>query len=132
MSSAVKTRLDKWLWYARFFKSRTLAAKQINAGKIRINRKLARKARAPVQSGDVLTFAQGSHIRVIKVVALGERRGPAIEARKLYKDLEPHESTNSNPKLPSAAARDTGTGRPTKKQRRAIDRLKGWFGIEWK
>ena len=132
MSSVVKTRLDKWLWHARFFKSRTFAAKQINAGKIRINRKLAKQAKASVQSGDVLTFAQGSHIRVIKVVALGKRRGPAIEARALYEDLEPPASLNSNLKPTPAAARDAGSGRPTKKQRRAIDRLRAWFGIELK
>lgn len=125
-----KLRLDKWLWHARFFKSRTLAAKQITAGKFRINRQIVKKARAEVRAGDVLTFPQGPHIKVVEVVALGNRRGPATEARMLYQDLNPPQPKKTEPAPPPAAARDPGAGRPTKKQRRAIDRLKAWFGFE--
>ncbi|MEN3950136.1 RNA-binding S4 domain-containing protein [Iodidimonas sp. SYSU 1G8] len=82
-------RVDKWLWYARFYKSRSLAAKHIQAGDIRVNRQRISKASAILRIGDVLTFAQGDLIRVIEVVALGERRGPAPEARALYHDLAP-------------------------------------------
>jgi ribosome-associated heat shock protein Hsp15 len=82
-------RVDKWLWYARFYKSRSLAAKHIQAGDIRVNRQRISKASAILKIGDVLTFAQGDLIRVIEVVALGERRGPAPEARDLYHDLAP-------------------------------------------
>ncbi|MFI4988368.1 MAG: RNA-binding S4 domain-containing protein, partial [Alphaproteobacteria bacterium] len=85
-------RLDKWLWYARFFKSRSLAARLCAAGKIRRNRTPVSKAHQAVKPGDVLTFPQGSHIRVVKVLALGERRGPAEEARLLYEDLAPVEA----------------------------------------
>lgn len=80
-------RLDKWLWQARFFKTRTLAATVTSKGKVRINRMLVTKPHYKVRPGDVLTFAQGREIRVIRVVALGERRGPAPEARTLYEDI---------------------------------------------
>ncbi|MGI9498649.1 MAG: RNA-binding S4 domain-containing protein, partial [Geminicoccaceae bacterium] len=70
-------RLDKWLWQARFFKTRSLAATVASKGKVRINRMLVTKPHYKVRPGDVLTFAQGRDIRVIRVVALGERRGPA-------------------------------------------------------
>ncbi|HAA92100.1 MAG TPA: RNA-binding protein S4 [Rhodospirillaceae bacterium] len=122
-----KLRVDKWLWHARFFKSRTLAAKQIAAGKFRINRQVIKKPRAEVRAGDVLTFPQGPHIRVIEVIALGSRRGPATEARTLYEDLDPPGEKKSSPTPPPVAPRDPGAGRPTKKHRRAIDRLKAWL-----
>ena len=80
-------RLDKWLWQARFFKTRSLAAAVANKGKIRINRMLVTKPHYKVRPGDVLTFAQGSDIRVVRIMALGERRGPAPEARTLYEDI---------------------------------------------
>jgi ribosome-associated heat shock protein Hsp15 len=80
-------RVDKWLWYARFFKSRSLAAKHVQAGEIRVNRQRISKASAVLKVGDVLTFPVGDTIRVIEVAALGERRGPAPEARALYHDL---------------------------------------------
>ena len=132
MNTTEKIRLDKWLWYARFFKSRTVSAKQINSGKIRVNQKPIKKAKELVHLGDVLTFAQGAHIRVIEIVALGIRRGSAPEARELYKDLDPPEARTSGPRPLPAAARDPGAGRPTKKHRRAVDRLKAWFGIALK
>ncbi len=117
-------RADKWLWYARFFKTRSIATKACNAGKVRIGGNGVSKAHSKVKVGDVLTFAQGRHIRVIKVLALAGRRGPAPEARKLYEDLKPPEVAN---RLPRAAApgRSEGSGRPTKRDRRAIVRLIG-------
>ncbi|MFI4988636.1 MAG: RNA-binding S4 domain-containing protein [Alphaproteobacteria bacterium] len=118
-------RLDKWLWYARFFKSRSLASRLCAAGKIRRNRTPVTKAHQAVKPGDVLTFPQASHIRVVKVLALGERRGPAEEARLLYEDLAPVEApSGSKPAAPPVAERERGSGRPTKQQRRATDRLK--------
>jgi ribosome-associated heat shock protein Hsp15 len=95
-------RIDKWLWYARFFKSRSLAAKFVMKGKIRINRQRIKKASVTLKEGDVLTFALGPHIRVIEIVALGDRRGPAPEAQTLYLDLEapPHADANA-PNQPS-------------------------------
>jgi ribosome-associated heat shock protein Hsp15 len=123
--SAARLRIDKWLWHARFFKSRTLAAKSVGAGQVRVNRKVVRKANHAVQPGDVLTFALGPHIRVIEIAALGVRRGPAGEAQALYTDLDPPRSRDSSaPRLPVAGARLPGSGRPTKRDRRALDRLK--------
>ncbi|WP_193217565.1 RNA-binding S4 domain-containing protein [Roseobacter sp. TSBP12] len=82
-------RLDKWLWYARFFKTRSLAAKIVTGGHVRVNSNKVSKAATTVGAGDVLTFAQGNHIRVVKLVACGTRRGPAPEAQALYEDLSP-------------------------------------------
>ncbi len=84
-----KLRLDKWLWQARFFKSRALAADLVESGHCRINGNRIQKAGHGVGPGDVLTFAQGDRIRVIRVVTLGLRRGPAAEAQALYLDLDP-------------------------------------------
>jgi len=81
-------RLDKWLWQARFFKTRTLAAKIAERRKVRINRTLVTKPHYRVRPGDVLTFPQGREIRVVRILALGIRRGPAPEARMLYEDIE--------------------------------------------
>ena len=125
-SAPGRLRVDKWLWHARFFKSRTLAAKLVAGGGLRVNRQVVGKPHFTVQPGDVLTFPAGPHIRVVEVVALGERRGPAPEAQRLYRDLDPprHERRAEPP-----PGRDPGTGRSTKKQRRATDRLKtpvGW------
>jgi ribosome-associated heat shock protein Hsp15 len=80
-------RLDKWLWHARFFKTRALSAEMIIAGKIRVNTARVRKPASPVRIGDGLTIVQGAEVRTVRVTGLGERRGPAIEARELYVDL---------------------------------------------
>lgn len=117
-------RLDKWLWHARFFKSRTLATKRVVDGGIRVNRQRVGKANHPVRPGDVLTFPLGHHIRVIRVDVLGERRGPATEARTLYTDLDPPAAQPKDVSTPArVAARDRGAGRPTKRERRDLDRL---------
>ena len=81
-------RLDKWLWQARFFKSRSLSANAIEAGHVRLNAQIVLKTAQPLRPGDVLTFLQGSRIRVVRVLAPGLRRGPAAEAQQLYLDLD--------------------------------------------
>ncbi len=116
-------RLDKWLWRARFFKTRTLAAKLCNGGHVRSGGNAISKAHHQVRIGDVLTFAQGRYIRVVKVLALGARRGPASEARALYEDLKPPETSQAMPSTPSGR-RPAGAGRPTKRERRLIDQLR--------
>ncbi|MBM3568959.1 MAG: RNA-binding S4 domain-containing protein [Alphaproteobacteria bacterium] len=83
-------RLDKWLWQARFCKTRALAAKTVERGGIRRNGESTRKPHAQLRVGDVLTLAIGREVRVVKVLALGQRRGPASEARGLY-DLLGHD-----------------------------------------
>ena len=117
MADAPQTmRVDKWLWHARFFKTRTLATKLAAAGNIRINGQKQTRASATIRVGDVLTFPLNNHIRVIEVVALSTRRGPAPEAQALYIDREPPQP---KPRSEQVALRDSGAGRPTKKQRRA-------------
>ena len=118
-------RLDKWLWCARFFKSRSGAARFCDEGKLRVSGQLTHKAHYGLHPGDVLTFPLGPHIRVIKVTALASRRGPSAEARGLYEDLAPPEAQPPAPPADDVGRRDAGAGRPTKAERRAIDRLKG-------
>lgn len=90
-------RLDKWLWQARFFRSRPMACAVIAEGHLRVNGNRCLKPGYGVGSGDTLTFPQAGRIRLIRVVALGNRRGPAAEAQGLYLDLDPR------PDLPSDA-----------------------------
>ena len=111
-------RLDKWLWQARFFKTRTLAAKVVAAGHVRVNSVRTDRPAHRVGPGDTLTFPQAREIRVVRILALGTRRGPAAEAQGLYTDLTP----------PGGRPADTpaheGGGRPTKKDRRKLERMR--------
>lgn len=117
-------RADKWLWYARFFKTRTLASRVCAAGQLRVGGSVVSKAHSKLKVGDILTFPQGRHIRVVKIIALATRRGPAIEARELYEDLKPPAPANRLPRAQSIG-RSPGAGRPTKKDRRVLDKLTG-------
>jgi len=118
-------RLDKWLWFARFVKSRSLATKLVVDGRMRINGAPTQKAHYAVKMGDVLTFPLGRHIRVIKVLAIGVRRGPASEAQTLYEDLDPPRPTAATEAAaPPFEDRTRGTGRPTKRDGRRIAHLK--------
>ena len=113
MSAARDTiRLDKWLWQARFFKSRSIAAGVVTAGKVRLEGQPAVKPARAIGAGDVLTFQQARDVRIVKVLALGTRRGPAPEAQTLYEDMSPPKV--HVPKNPGFG----GKGRPTKKDRR--------------
>jgi ribosome-associated heat shock protein Hsp15 len=121
-----RLRIDKWLWQARFVKSRSLAATLAASGKLRVNGSHCTKAAQTVRPGDVLTFPQGRHVRVIRIEALGTRRGPAGEAATLYTDLDPpRPRASEEPPAPATpGAREPGEGRPTKRERREIDRLR--------
>ena len=79
-----KTRLDQWLWFARFAKSRSLAARLCTAGAVAINGAAARKPNQTVRVGDLVVVPQGGWLRTVRVLGLGLRRGPAAEARLLY------------------------------------------------
>jgi ribosome-associated heat shock protein Hsp15 len=116
-------RLDKWLWFARVVKSRTLAAGLVTGGKVRINRTRAEKPSQIVRKGDVLTISLGLRVRVLEVVAPGTRRGSPIEADALKIDLTPPRQRTAQPLAAPLATREPGTGRPTKRDRRRIDRL---------
>jgi ribosome-associated heat shock protein Hsp15 len=97
-----KLRLDKWLWQARFFKTRDLAAQTVGQGHLRINGNRCSKAGHGIGIGDVLTFPQGNRVRVVRVLALGLRRGPAAEAQDLYFDLDPVSPTEAEGPPPTA------------------------------
>lgn len=122
-----KERLDKFLFFARAIKSRTLAQKVIETGAIRVNSERTERSDHKVGAGDVLTMQLHGRVLVWRIVDPGTRRGPASEASTLYEDLSP-------PPLPKAelspydraiAERPAGSGRPTKKERRETDRLQG-------
>ncbi|BCG77843.1 RNA-binding protein S4 [Mesorhizobium sp. 113-3-3] len=121
-----RQRIDKWLFFSRAVKSRSLAAKLVVAGRVRINRDKAAQASDLVKPGDVLTITLDRRIFVWKVLGAGVRRGPAEEARTLYEDMSPP-PTPKGEALPDAipALREAGSGRPTKRERRQTDRLLG-------
>jgi ribosome-associated heat shock protein Hsp15 len=114
-------RVDKWLWAARFFKTRSLAAGACTGGKVDVNDEAAKPARL-VRAGDLVrvTLPRGRR-RIVKVVALDDRRGPAAAAQILYEDLTPPEPPRARQAPPPY--RDPGAGRPTKRERRDLDRL---------
>lgn len=115
-----KIRLDKWLWHARFFKTRALAAALVKGGHMRVNGVRSAKASHTVRAGDVLTFPQARAVRIVRIVALGQRRGPAPEAQALYEDLAPTRQGEDETSV-SPNPRYEGKGRPTKRDRRKLD-----------
>jgi ribosome-associated heat shock protein Hsp15 len=115
-------RIDKWLFYARIVKSRSLAAKLVQSGRVRINGSKIDQASRQVGENDVLTITLDRAVRVLKVVATGDRRGPFAEARLLYEDMSPEPSSNPASRPVAAAAREPGSGRPTKRERRQLDK----------
>jgi len=90
-------RLDAWLWCARFARTKALARRLVEGGRMRINRQPTGKSHARLRVGDVLTFPLGPHVRVVEVLALAGRRGPAPEARALYRDLAPPAAAHGAP-----------------------------------
>jgi ribosome-associated heat shock protein Hsp15 len=122
MTAAGRQRIDKWLFFSRALKSRSLAAKLVQSGRVRLNGEKLGQASDLVKPGDVLTITLDRRILIYKVLLPGVRRGPAEEARTLYEDLSPPSEKKDTPAL--APVRDAGAGRPTKKQRRETDRLR--------
>jgi ribosome-associated heat shock protein Hsp15 len=121
--SASTQRLDKWLWFARVIRTRTLAAGLVTDGRVRVNRERIVKPSQSVRPGDVITVSVGAHVRVLEIVAVGSRRGPPTEAQSLYRDLTPPKSADTSNLEATDGGRTQGAGRPTKRDRRAIDRL---------
>ena len=121
-----RQRIDKWLFFSRAVKSRSLAAKLVRRGRVRINRDKAAQASDLVKPGDVLTITLERRIFVWKVLGPGVRRGPAEEARTLYEDMSPPPAPKGEAVADAIPAlREAGSGRPTKKERRQTDRLLG-------
>ena len=118
-----KIRLDTWLWYARFYKSRSLSSKAILSGKLRVNANKIIKPASKVKINDILTINHVNMVRVIQVQSLGSRRGPASEAQQLYKDLSGDITGASNIKHVSEKPKKETNKRPTKKDRRILDKI---------
>ena len=116
-------RIDKWLWFARFFKNRTVSARIISQGKVRLNGKRISKPSTTLKKGDALTFSQGNILRLVKVVELGKRRGPFREAVSLYDEIEEKmyvdEAVFSN-QVPHVFPKKKIDSKPDKRQRRDI------------
>lgn len=119
-SALPSIRLDKWLWQARFFKTSSLCAKLISAGKVRVNGAAVSKPARAVSPNDVLTFSQEKDVRVIKILDCGVRRGPAPEAQLLYEDMAPIVRTPRDLSTEGKTPFSDRKGRPTKKDRRDI------------
>lgn len=121
-----KVRLDKWLWAARFFKTRSLAANAIETGKVEVNGERAKRAKQ-LQVGDAVSIRLGPFTHHVDVIGLSERRGPASEAAKLYAEtpegLKARELLRAQMKA-AAPAFGYDSGKPTKKDRRALERLR--------
>jgi ribosome-associated heat shock protein Hsp15 len=118
-------RLDKWLWFARVVKTRTQAAALVTEGQVRVNKARAEKPALAVKPGDILTIGVHGRVRILEVVMPGEKRGGAPEAALLFKDHSPPPPPRDRPVSEAPdGERDPGAGRPTKRDRRLIDRWK--------
>jgi ribosome-associated heat shock protein Hsp15 len=128
---AGRVRIDKWLWAARFFKTRSLAAEAIAAGKVEVNEERVKPAKL-IQIGDSISVRLGPYVHVVSVRGVSERRGPATVAATLYEETA--ESVAARAKLaeqlrmaPAAFVYEE-KGRPTKRDRREIDRFRDKHG----
>ena len=119
-TTLIKVRVDKWLWATRKFKTRTLAGKTCDTGHVKINGNAA-KASSKVKVGDEVRALTPGGAKILKVLALAEKRGPASFAVTLYEDLTPEQ-----PKEIAPPRVERGKGRPTKRDRRRFDRQRRW------
>jgi ribosome-associated heat shock protein Hsp15 len=126
MDDDATMRIDKWLWAARFFKTRGAAHLMVSSGRLKLDGDAMSKPHRNIRAGNVLTFPMGDKQRMIKVLKMAEKRGPAPEAALLYEDLAPPEpKTRASQGRPKPFEfRDPGSGRPTKRERRKMDQLK--------
>jgi ribosome-associated heat shock protein Hsp15 len=123
-----RVRLDKWLWAARFFKTRSLAVEAIDGGKVEVNGDRAKRAKQ-LQLGDEVRVRLGPYEHVVAVRGLSERRGPAVEAATLYEETAAsraaREATAERLRLGATLFQYEERGRPTKRDRREIERFRG-------
>ena len=124
-AESAKLRIDKWLWAARFFKTRSLAIAAIESGKVEVNETRVKPAKT-IDVGDKIGIRLGPYHFVVEVLALSDKRGPAPQAQKLYKETA--ESIKRREEMAferkAQAQIETREGRPTKKERRDIDKFK--------
>jgi ribosome-associated heat shock protein Hsp15 len=119
-----RQRIDKWLWHARVMKTRSLVQKLVESGHVRLNGTRITASSQAVKPGDVLTVALESQVRVLEVKGFSERRGGAPEAAHLYEDLSPPQ-VRPEPQPRSGLTREKGAGRPTKRDLRHINLIRG-------
>ncbi len=122
---AERVRVDKWLWAARFYKTRALSAEAVEGGKVQVNGERVKPAKA-LKRGDALVIRNGPYVWEITVLAMSERRGPASEAAKLFEESSESRTAREQVAETIKAERQSNPfprGRPTKKQRRQIHRF---------
>jgi ribosome-associated heat shock protein Hsp15 len=122
-----RQRIDKWLWHARVVRTRSAAAALVDGGLVRVNNERVKQPSRLVRPSDVITVALDRNVRILRVLGYAERRGSATDARGLFEDLTP--LPESQAQDPPSAARGDGAGRPTKRERRDTDRLRGRDGF---
>ncbi|OBZ94257.1 RNA-binding protein S4 [Pararhizobium polonicum] len=123
----LRQRLDKWLFFTRLQKSRSIAQKAIESGDVRVNDVRITQPSHALKAGDIVVVSLDRRDTTVRVLLAGVRRGPYEEARLLYEDLTPVAVPGEKPNAFEQAMRERGSGRPTKKERRDVDRLKsGW------
>jgi len=119
-----RQRIDRWLWHARVVKTRELAKALVEAGHVRVDRDRETKPGAAVRAGQTLTITLPTRTLVLRILGFVDRRGSATLAATLYDDLSPPPAPrNDSPQTVVMHSRDAGSGRPTKRDRRRIDRL---------
>ena len=121
-------RLDKWLWAARFYKTRSLASEEISKGRVQVNQQEAKPAR-DIKTGDTVAMRQGPHIRTVVVQGLSQQRGSAPVAQHLYAEtgesLRLREAAVEQRRMNPEPASSIEHGRPTKRDRRSMDKAGG-------
>ena len=118
-------RLDIYLYYIRIFKSRSIATKFVSTNRLRISGQVTQKPHKMISIGDVLTMTINDNIKVLKVLAIPNRRGPYSESLNFYEDITPIESVQKKENLKLDMKFVERVGRPTKRERRQTDKLMG-------
>ena len=123
--STQSQRIDKWLWHARFFKTRSLAQKQVVTGKIRVDREKISSPSRKILIGNVLTITRERDIKIIEVLGIADKRGPYSQAQLLYNDMSPPKpEKQKQEQTRDSMSRIQSEGRPTKHQRKQIMAMK--------
>lgn len=124
-SSNLSQRIDKWLWHARFYKTRSIAQKQVATGKIRVDREKISSPSRKISAGNVLTITRERDIKIIEILGIADKRGPYSEAQLLYNDMSPPKpEKQKQEQSKESMSRIQSEGRPTKHQRKKIMAMK--------
>ena len=127
-SSNLSQRIDKWLWHARFYKTRSIAQKQVATGKIRVDREKISSPSRKVSAGNVLTITRDRDVKIIEILGIADKRGPYSEAQLLYNDMSPPKpEKQKQEQTKESMSRIQSEGRPTKHQRKQIMAMKRNF-----